>query len=100
MTNKVLYRRKNLGVEFDPKKDGHWFYIGEAGYFLDRSILEELACTEAEDIRKKLRSVNDLIVENLHEKGISMETAGYVFARARITELEEERNYFMRETQQ
>ena len=94
---KDLYNDGKIRITPARTPEEHGLSVGNSYCYLLRGILKEFAETDSAGLAQMLININSDFLSQLLCEGVSMERLGWALAKARIKELDNEVNYFVRE---
>jgi len=96
---KILYSGGHITISEAESSQEHNLSVGQIHCYLQRGILEDLANRQNIDsFRASLYNVDSTFLSQLEKSTVpenSIEHLAWAFAKARIKEVENERDYFM-----
>jgi len=92
-----LYHNDGVLIYQSETPGEHEVMIGSDYFYLSRGDLDKLARADSDGLISKLRELNATGYDNLQCLGVSPGYLGWVLAKARIIELEEEKDSFIDE---
>lgn len=92
-----LYKDDKITIYDTKVPDEHEIKAGNLFCYFSRGILRQLSTRNSEGLRQDLENVNRDFLMRLGRQGISLEELGWALSKARINELEQEVQYFVRE---
>ena len=92
-----LYDDGKIKITPAQSLEEHDLFVGDLHCYLSRGILKECAGTDSVGLVQRIGAFNSDFLNRLPCRGISLERLGWALAKARISELEDEVGYFIRE---
>lgn len=87
--NKPLYEDPDIRIEHHPRShEDHLLYLKRNGeelnYIIQRGILREIARTPRHEVEEIMRRINEIMVQDARQRGLSVDSLGYAIAQAYI----------------